>query len=714
MSEKAVLTFCQHCHMKCRIFCHVAGGKITRITNAMGVDCPKNVYSHELLYHPDRLIHPLKKVGRRGEGKWQRVSWDEALGILADRFGEIKAKCGVEAIANVKGCGHKHMARFSSILFSHVVGTPNMMDIGLTCNLPSTFMSKVTFGDANINFDTGPQYEYSRCILLWGSSRWNTGPPHADSIERARSEGAKLVVVDPRPPMKQADLWLRIRPGTDDALALGMLNVVITEGIYKKAFVEEWCTGFDALKELVQEYTPEKVANITWIPAEQIIEAARLYAINSPSCLHLRLGGGGGMDINASQSARAIAILMALAGDIDVPGGNLLADQLGGFKEIMPVSELEDLPFPPGVEERRLGAKEFPLIAGSSKTVKHIQPRRCAHNPTCLKAMLSGDIKALFIPGANLIASFQDSKLVWKALEKLEFLVSVDLFMTPTTELADLALPAAHFLEAEVPMRAYQSMGPNHNNYILAPPRVIEPMGECWDDRKIVIELAKKMGVKIPWNTVEDLNDWQLEKVGVKYSDIRDKRGHQMTFPLRFKKYEEAGFDTPSGKIELYSSILGDLGYDPLPYYAEPHESIYSAPEMVKDYPLIMIDHRDIAYTHSEFRQLPSIRGRLPEQKIEINPQTAAELGIGEGDEIYIERPKFEHRVRGKAKFVPELHPKVISCLCLWWFPEKPSPEHGCFDANTNVFISIEPPYDPINGNYQVRGLLCRVGKLCS
>jgi anaerobic selenocysteine-containing dehydrogenase len=135
---------------------------------------------------------------------------------------------------------------------------------------------------------------------------------------------------------------------------------------------------------------------------------------------------------------------------------------------------------------------------------------------------------------------------------------------------------------------------------------------------------------------------------------------------------------------------------------------------MVKDYPLIMIDHRDIAYTHSEFRQLPSIRGRLPEQKIEINPQTAAELGIGEGDEIYIERPKFEHRVRGKAKFVPELHPKVISCLCLWWFPEKPSPEHGCFDANTNVFISIEPPYDPINGNYQVRGLLCRVGKLCS
>ena len=714
MGAKTILTFCQHCQMKCRLFCRVADGKITHIANAMGVEGVKAINTQELIYHPDRLLYPLKRIGERGEGKWQRISWDEALDTMASRFGEIKDKYGPQAIATVRGCGHKQMARLATILFSHVIGTPNVLDVNEACNVPSHIAGKLTMGDSTILDDGAAHFQHSKCILLWGSNMRHNRSPQELLINRSQADGAKLIVVDPRPPERldieglgvvPADIWLRLRPGTDAALALGMVNVIINEGIYNKDFVDNWCVGFDELKERVQEYPPDKVADITWVPEEQIIEAARLFATTKPSCLHIRLGGGGGLNTNCTQSSRAVTILTAVAGDIDVRGGNVLYGGLGGFRPIRSISYIPELPFLPGVEEKRLGAKEFPVQSAPGDS------RRCAHNASCIQAMLDGDIKAFFVPGANVVVSLGDSQRTWKALKNLEFSVVVDFFMTPTAELADLVLPAAHFFETEVPMNAYQTMGPRHTNYILAPKKLVEPAGECWDDRTIVLELAKRMGVKTPWNTVEEMNDWQLEKVGVKYKDIREKRSRMMPFPLMYKKYEQAGFDTPSGKIELYSSVLKDLGYGPLPYYEEPPESPYSTPELAKDYPLIMIDHRNIVYTHSEFRQLSSLRKEQPDQQIQINPDTAKELGIAEGDEVYIERPGFERRVRGKAKFVPGLHPKVISCVALWWFPEKPGPEHGCFDSNTNTIIASAPPYDPIVGNYTRRGLLCRVGK---
>ena len=389
----------------------------------------------------------------------------------------------------------------------------------------------------------------------------------------------------------------------------------------------------------------------------------------------------------------------------------MLLHYLGGFRHTRDLFELPGFPFPPGVEEKRLGAKEFPLLAGSDQSVKGIKPFHFAHNATSKQAILDGDIKALFIPGSNVVLSMADSKQTWEMLKKLEFLVVVDLFMTPTAELADLVLPAAHFLETEEPIRAFGDMGPDYNSYILAPRKVIDPVGECWDDRKIVLELVKRMGINVPWKNIEELNDWQLERVGVKYEDILKKPDQMLAFPLLFKKYEQGGFNTPSGKIELYSSIFKTLGYDPLPYYKEPSESPISTPELANDYPLILIQHRDIVYIHSEFRQVPSLRKKRPEQLIEINPETANALGIKEGDEIYIERPGFEDRVRGRAKFVSELHPKVVSCLSHFWFPEKPGPEHGCFESNINTITSAGPPHDPIWGNWRLRALLCRVGK---
>ena len=721
MNTEKVLTFCQRCHMRCRLYCQVADGKVVHITNGMGIDCPKGINLHELLYHPDRLRYPLKRFGQRGEGKWQRISWDEALDTMAERFSEIKARYGADAIATIRGSSHKQMARLSTILFSHVIGTPNVLDVNEECNVPSTMMAKITTGDASITFDNSPDFRHSSCILLWGSNMRHTRLPLERDINIAQANGAKLIVVDPRPPERRdmkrlglpsADIWLRVRPGTDAALALGMIHVIINEGLYNKEFVDKWCLGFEELKERVQEYTPERVADITWIPQDRIVEAARLFATTSPSCLHLRLGAGGGIYTNCAQTSRAITILLALAGDIDFPGGNLLCEDLGGFRDIFNISEIAGLPYAPGVEEKRLGAKDFPLVTGTRQTAKGIEPRRCSHNATSIQAMLEGKLKAFFVPGANIAVSLADISLIRKALMNLEFLTVVDLFMTPTTALADLVLPAAHFLETELPIRAYQSMGSMYNNYILAPRRVIEPVGECWDDRKIVIDLARRMGIAIPWQDIEQLNDWQLEEVGIRFHDIQQKTGQMLGFPLKYQKYHQTGFNTPLGKIELRSSILENLGYDPLPYYQEPSQSPVSTPGLAADYPLIMIDRRSIVYTNSEFQALPSMLRDLPGQEIEVNPETATELGIEEGDEIFIERPGFIWRVKGKARLVPELHPKVISCFCLRWFPDK-NVDHGeGFEINTNAVTSIDPPYDPIIGNFQIRGLLCRVGKV--
>jgi anaerobic selenocysteine-containing dehydrogenase len=719
MKAETIQTFCQHCHMKCRLFCQVEDGTVTHITNAMGLEEIKGIHTEELLYHPDRVIYPLKRGGPRGGSNWQRISWDEALDIMADKFGQIKEKHGAEAIATIMGCGHKVMAPVATWLFSHVIGTPNVLDINQQCSIPLGIAEEATFGDI-ICSDFGPHFKYSKCILLWGTSTRHNRPPLDRDINFAQSKwAAKVIRVDPRPPetldldrlgLPAADIWLRLRPGTDAALALGMTNVVINEGLYNKEFVDKWCVGFEELKKHVQQYTPKRAAEITWVPEEKIIEAARLFATTKPSCLQARLGVGS-QQTNATQSSRAVCILTALAADIDVRGGNLLPDkQLG--REVRPFRPV----FPPGVEERRLGAKEFPLIAGSRETVKDFTPRGYAQNQLCIQAMLNGDIKAFFIPGSNMVVSEGDSKKTVAALKNLDFLVVVDLFMTPTAELADLVLPAAHFLETEIPLRAYQGMGPRYMNYILAPRKVIEPVGECWDDRKIVIELAKRMGVDVPWQDIEEQNDWQLEKLGIKYKEIHRKPSQMISWPIRFKKYEEEGFRfrTPSGKIELYSSIFGNHGYDPLPPHIEPLQIPASAPELNKDYPLILTSHRSIVYTHSEFRQISSLRREMPEPLLEINPEKAEELGIREGDELYIERPGFAERVYMKAKFSPEIHPGVVSCVPLWWFPEKVGPEHGCFESNINTIISTEPPYDPIGMNYQMRAVLCRVGKSTS
>lgn len=710
MHKEKLLTFCQHCHMKCRLFVTVKNGRLESIRNAMGVHGIKGVDSHELVYHTDRLTHPLKRVGKRGEGRWSRVSWDEALDMMAEQFGKILKTHGPEAVATIIGCGHKEMAYCASFLFSHVLGTPNVLDINRQCNIPTLIGSNLTFGE-NLLTELEPDFSRSACILLWGANPMHTYPPIDRDIGVARKKGAKIIVIDPRPPEKVLSpcdpepLWLRVKPGTDAFLALAMIKVIIDEKLYEADFVKSWCVGFEHLKERVEGYTLEEAEQKTWVPKEKIVDAVRLFSTTKPSCLYTRLGASA-LHINATQTARAISIFFALSGSIDVPGGNLLGNPLGGYRHQRTMSQFPQ--FPPGVEERRYGAGDYPFISGPKGASAFFPSLRRAHSPDCIEAMIEGRIKAFYVPGCNIVVSESNSRRIWEAVGKLDFIAVAELFMTPTAELADLVLPAAHFLETELPMRAYQRMGPSLNTYILASRKVLEPRGECWDDRKIIFELAKRMGVKIPWDSVEEFNDWTLEEVGVTFKEIQDKRSQQMSFPVAYDKYKKSGFKTPSGKIELYSKTLENLGYDPLPSFREPFQGNFSR-EILEKYPLILMGHRDVRYVHSEFRQIRSLRKGHPEPVIEINPETAKDLGIREGDPICIETPGFEGRVTGRAEFVSGIHPKTISCLSHWWFPEKEGPEHGCFESNINTILSYGPPFDPITGAHQARSLPCRV-----
>lgn len=713
MTEKGHLTFCQHCHMKCRISVTVADGRAVQVKNLMGVDCPKSGCSAELVNHPERIINPLKRTGDRGGGGWKPIRWDEALDIMASSFTRIRDRFGALANGVTLGCAHKEATYHATFLFSHVMGTPNVIDINRQCNIPELIGTMVTFGDGTFLAETGPDFINSRCILLWGANPAHTYPPIARDIRRACRKGARLIVVDPRPPevMGFGDVpsvvWLAVRPGTDACLALAMLNTIVERGWYDKCFVRQWCVGFERLREHLTRYSPEHAEEVTRVPKDTLVEAARLFCSITPSCLYARLGAIS-QHINATQTARALALLVALGGTIDRAGGNMLSHGLGGFRHLRTMSQFPQ--FPAGVEERRDGARIYPFISAPKESAGFFPSLRRSHGPDCIEAIRLGHIRGLFVPGCNLVVAEGDSRKVWEALESLDFLVVSDFFLTPTAELADLVLPAAHFLETELPMRAYQRMGPRLRNYILASRRVVPPRGECWDDRSMVFELARKIGVPLPWYTVDAFNDWCVEPVGVKFCNIQEESSGMISFPLAFEQYREKGFNTPSGKIEVFSDTFAERGYEPLPSYREPYRSSWEKSKRV--YPLTLITHRDIHYMHSEFRQLPSIRSRHPEPVFEINPQTANRVGIENGGIMGVETPGFDCPVTGRARFVSRLHPEVISCISHWWFPEEDAPTHGCFRSNINTVISHSPPYDPVTGTHQARSIPCRICKM--
>jgi anaerobic selenocysteine-containing dehydrogenase len=400
---------------------------------------------------------------------------------------------------------------------------------------------------------------------------------------------------------------------------------------------------------------------------------------------------------NTIQTIRAISMIPAITGNIDVPGGWIFGMHgAGRFPSL-----IENLD--PEVEKKRLGYDKYKMLCGEGADLP------ACHIPTLIDAMLYGEpyrVRAFLVFGNNTLTTYANTKLVYQALMQLDYMVCADLFMTPTAELADIVLPAASWPE----LNQIAALPTIAGNVVMGQQKCVQ-IGECKSDEDMFVELARRMKLPVCTESVEEVLD-QMLKNGGQAVDFRGltKQGW-IHMPQKYRKYETDGFKTPTGKLELYSTRLETMGYEPLPYYEEPPESPVSTPQVAEKYPLVLTTGGRIpTFFNSEHRQLPLCRNGHPEPLAEIHPDTAAPLGIEDGDWMWIETRR--GRIKQKAKVTSKIEPRVIHCEHGWWFPERKGPDYGIWESNANVLTDNRAPFDPQMGTYQLRGLLCRVGKL--
>jgi anaerobic selenocysteine-containing dehydrogenase len=659
----------------------------------------------QYLYHPDRLKVPLKRTGERGQGRWQEIGWDEAFEVTAEALNTIKEEHGPEAVfmahGSAKGYMDTHLVRLANAF-----GTPNVVCSDHVCHVPKMLAAEMTFGFY-------PSAEYGHppaCILVWGGNPAETRFMMYRMLVQAYNKGAKLVVIDPLKTgiAEMAAMWLPVRPGSDLALALGMLNVIINDGLYDKDFVTQWTVGFEQLTQHVQDYTPERAAGITWIPAEQIVAAARLYAASKPA--HIEWGNALDHNVNSFQTQRALAILMAITGNLGVPGGEI-EEQGSGF--------LSNDPWQPSAGIHRRWSSELELrdnipIAHRQKKVgaelTFIPDFRYTTPQAVTKAILHRDpysIRGAYIQASNPLSSWCNIHNTRAAFEQLDFLAVSDMFMTPTAMLADIVFPAATTLEYD---------GVCAEPCGSAPPRIhrkVVQIGECRSDHEIVLGLAERLGLeRFFWKSPKGFWDTIVEPLGLTFEEcMQSGLSPPVPSPAKeYRRYERDGFNTSSGKVELYSERLAELGLDPLPVYQECPETPYSDPELAKEYPLLCTTRKVGVYRHSGGRQIPGLRKHHPDPVVIIHPETADKVGIADGDWVFIENRR--GKIRQKAQLSTGVDHRVVIADHAWWFPEQgEAGEFGWADANYNVLTNDQGPFNRAMGSFNIRGIACKVYK---
>jgi anaerobic selenocysteine-containing dehydrogenase len=692
---KVIRTVCRECRNGCGMLVHVRAGKAIKIESdpesAKFRDkfCKRAAASLERVNSPHRLLYPQKRVGDRGEGKWQRITWDEALDTVARKFASIKDSYGAESVALVKGIYERHSDFVSRL--GNVFGTSNVVNIDNTCFVPSAVGRLMTYGYNGVPDISGSP----DCIVCWGSS---ANPP----LNRA----GKLIVVNTleTEAAKRADIWLRPRPATDLALALGMLYIIISEKRYDHDFVAKWTTGFDKLERHIQPYFPENVAEITWVPADKIIEATRLFTSYQYTCL--MTGNASEDTYNSTQFARAIAIIQAICGFLDVPGGTI---DIEGLIQIEATSQdILRHKLPKEQEVKKLGSDQGYLPPSELWYPIASKPLE-VHPQHLLSAIIDEQpypIRAVGIFGSNPLLTWANSRRVYEAFRKVNFMVVSDLVMTPTAALADIVLPVTSYLETDAVIISNAGMG---GSYLIAQQKAVQ-VGECRSNPEIIMELAQRLGLgQYFWENLHSYLDDYLKPIGITFNELI-RRFSVISSATRYRKYLEKGFNTPSGKVEIYSSLCEKWKYEPLPIYHEPEQTPRSDPELFREYPLILTSTHEANYVHSQDRYLETLRELKPEPIVVIHPETAKQLGIVEGDMVFIENRR--GRIKQKATLSEAIDLRVISIDCGWWFPEKGiSHLYGWDEANINILTDDSPPYSPEVGSPKMRGFLCKVYK---
>lgn len=690
-----VKSTCGICLESCGILVHLEDGKPFRIEGdpdspmSRGALCAKGRASLEYLCNPQRLRHPLKRVGDRGEGKWQQISWEEALDIVAKELCTLKDTHGANSLNIIRGA-HKGLQVDYMTRFANAFGTPNISSMASVCWNPQDYAARITHG-----FYPVPDYEFPPAgILVWAANLSETAVGRYSKTLDAINQGSALAVVDPVniELTQKADIWVKPRPGSDLALCLALINVIIQERLYDEDFVDKWSEGFDDLRSHVEQYSPASVSEITWVSEASIRKLARWYATKKPACI--LWGNGIEHNLNGFQTGRAISILRAITGNLCVPGGELECQSLPLLEPSSREFSLRDL-IPSDVRSKRISAND-----GMLPITFYALPQRV------VESILEGvpyPIRGVFIMGANPLLSYSNTRDTYAALKKLDFIAISELFMTPTASLADIVLPVRTYLEYDSIRILAKSLG---YPTALVQQKVAD-VEECRSDYEIFRDLAKRLGFgKYFWDTEEECLDFILKPSGLSFSEFRRVGAIQST--KLYRSYRDKGFQTPSGKVELYSSQLSKWGFDPIPSYVEPPETPCSDPELARDFPLIMTSIKPEPFRHSEGRQIPALRQTRPHPVTLIHPDTAQERGIADGDWIYIETKR--GRIVQKAALSSSIDPRVVVVDYGWWFPEKSAVDlYGYRESNINVLTDNKPPHGREVGAANLRGLLCRV-----
>lgn len=673
-----IKTTCNMCNNFCGLDVHVEDGRIVRVRgmaeHPLHTPCVKPQGLVDLVYSKERITSPLRRVN----SGWEEISWDEALDIICQKLDRIKEEDGAKALAVYAGNPFiaGHVAAGLAARFCSLYGTPNFTSCGSICHWVHVMGHSLTLDHNTVHLI--PSFANSKCIVVWGFNPAQSDIASSAAIASARKKGAKLIVIDPRaiPLAKRADIYAQIRPGTDCALALGLLNVIIAEGLYDKRFVEKWTVGFDRLVEHVKDYPPERVADITWVRRETIEDIARAYAKSRPATI--AQGEALNHCVNGVQTSRAIATLIAITGNLDIPGGTACYPQRkrASFKVEGKVSMEEAI------------NTEYPLFT------KFTGNPTAMTLPDVLISQKPYPVRALIVDGSNPVLTWPNTDKVKDAFSRLELLVTIDLFMTETAKLAHIFLPAATFVEGQS-MRDYSLRG---LPLTVWGRQAIAPLGNSLPDWKIWSELGTRMGYGeyFPWRDEDELSQYLLQRSGVTLNQSKQHQEVIFYQSVEGREYLKDGFTTPSGKVEIYSKTMAEHGYPPLPTFEEPAESPLSRPDLAEKYPLILTTGaRVTAFSHSRYRNVATLRRHCPEPFAEINIQTAAALGISDGDRVVVESPRGS--IELKANVSKDIHPRTVSI------------QHGWTEANANILT--DGGRDPISGYPSLRSILCRVTK---
>ncbi|WP_165252657.1 molybdopterin-dependent oxidoreductase [Adlercreutzia sp. ZJ304] len=711
------------CHIGCGVLLYTDDeGKLVKVEGDpenpynQGRLCNRCLALTEVVYNPSRILKPMKRNPEdRGKDAWTEISWDEAYDLIYEKFTEIKEKYGPWAIPFVQGTGRDIAAWITRLAWSF--GSPNYMFnmSGMACYLPRVAGCAATTG----NFWVGdfaqqfpdrydnPNWECPDYIMVWGNNPLiaNSDGFYGHWMVDVMKRGAKLIVVDPRLTWLayKAEYWLQIRPGTDAALALGMLNVIISEDLYDHEFVERWCYGFDELAAAAAEYPLDRASEITWIASDIIRDAARAWA-NANSGI-MQWGLAVDTTKESLPAAQAIGALWQICGYCDKPGCMIVPPEIlaysGGFGGELVTDEMN---------EHRIGLDKYALLRFGFQV---------ASSDEVMKTLETGQpykLHGAWLQTTNfLTCTAPDPERSIKAWRTLDFIVVVDMFMTPTAmALADVFLPACTYAERDgIRVGDGAQRGETINK--------VCQVGEAKSDMQINLELGKRFNPEAwPWADVDEMFSYVIECTGYTFEELQEVAPAYI--PFEYKRYEkgmlrsdgQVGFNTTTGRLELWSTFYNKAGLSPVPYFEEPTESPVSTPDLYEKYPFVLTTGaRNWFMFHSEHRQVPHLRAKRPWPIVQMNPKAADKLGIKNGEWVWLEND------RGRCKRVVEttniIDERVLMSDHGWWFPEAPGEEKdglfGMLDLNVNKLLnSYLPGKSGFGANY--KSMLCKVYKV--